>query len=67
MTKRRGVLLSVTLDLEAAEILRQIAAEEAEENRSFALRKIIREAGLRRGLRVERASAAVPRGRPAAA
>jgi len=47
---RKDVLVSATVDVEAARILRQLAEREAEGNQSLALRRVIREAGEKRGL-----------------
>lgn len=47
---RKDVFLSATVDPESASILQELAEREAEGNRSLALRRVIREAGARRGL-----------------
>jgi hypothetical protein len=47
---RKDVFLSATIDTEAARILRELAERETEGNCSLALRRVLREAGERRGL-----------------
>jgi hypothetical protein len=49
---RRDVKINSSLDIDAARILDIIARQEAESNRSLALRLLLREAGARRGLLV---------------
>ena len=52
---RRDVKLNGTIDTTAARLLALLAEREAESNRSLMLRRIIREAAERRGLKLPEA------------